>query len=180
MNYIKITKYDIANGTKVRVVLWVSGCNIHCNNCQNPETWDFNSGKLFDDNAMQELLKALNHDWISGLTLSGGHPLEYKNLSVVYDIIKTVKEKFPNKDIWLYTGYTLSINNFTTLYKGLSQKDIEHNYINQILCLCDVVVDGPYIESQRDLTLAFRGSKNQRLIDVKKTIAQNQIILYKV
>lgn len=179
MNYLGISKCSIADGTGVRVVLWVSGCNIHCDNCHNPESWDFNAGKLFDNSAKEELFNALSKPWVQGLTLSGGHPLEYENLSVVYDIIKTVKERFPTKDIWLYTGYTLNIDNFTTLYKGISQSDIEHNYINNILCLCDVAVDEPYIESLRDISLKFRGSSNQRLIDVRETIKQNQIILLK-
>lgn len=173
MNYIKISKCDIANGIGIRVVLWVSGCSLHCKGCHNPETWDFNYGKPFDDNAKQELFDALNKPWIKGITLSGGHPLEYENLPVVYDIVKETKEKFPNKDIWLYTGYTLSINDFDTSVDIGLDNGLLRNYI---LAMCDVVVDGPYIEEQRDVSLPFRGSKNQRLIDVKKTLEQKKII----
>lgn len=173
MNYIKISKCDIANGTGIRVVLWVSGCSLHCKGCHNPETWDFNSGKPFDDNAKQELFDALNKPWIKGITLSGGHPLEYENLPDIYNIVKEVKEKFPNKDVWLYTGYTLSINDFDTSVDIGWDNGLLRNYI---LAMCDVVVDGPYIEDQRDVSLPFRGSKNQRLIDVKKTLKQNKII----
>ena len=153
MNYIKITKHDIANGPGVRVVLWVSGCRCHCKNCHNPETWDFNAGKAFNDKVMNELLDALNHDWISGLTLSGGHPLEYENLPYVYDIIKEVKNKFPNKTIWLYTGYQLTVYDFDSSVEVCWDNGL---LMNHILALCDVVVDGPYIEDQRDITLKFR------------------------
>lgn len=175
MNYIKITKHDIANGSGVRVVLWVSGCTRRCKNCQNPETWDFNAGKLFDESAKQELFEALDHPWISGLTLSGGHPLEYENLPDVYDIVKEVKTNYTDKTIWLYTGYNLSVNDFDTSVDTCWDNGL---LMNHILAMCDVVVDGPYIDSLRDISLRFRGSNNQRLIDVKKTIAQNQIVLY--
>lgn len=176
MNYLGISKCSIADGTGVRVVLWVSGCNIHCDNCHNPESWDFNAGKLFDNSAKEELFNALSKPWVQGLTLSGGHPLEYENLLVVYDIVKEEKEKFPNKDIWLYTGYTLSINDFNTSVDIGWDNGLLRNYI---LAMCDTVVDGPYIESLRDISLKFRGSSNQRLIDVRETIKQNQIILLK-
>ena len=176
MNYIKISKCDIANGTGIRVVFWASGCSLHCNGCHNPETWDFHSGKPFDDNAKQKLFDALNKPWIKGITLSGGHPLEYENLPDIYNIVKEVKEKFPNKDVWLYTGYTLSINDFDTSVDIGWDNGLLRNYI---LAMCDVVVDGPYIEEQRDVSLPFRGSKNQRLIDVKKTLEQNKIVTIK-
>ena len=171
MNYLGISKCSIADGTGVRVVLWVSGCNIHCDNCHNPESWDFNAGKLFDNSAKEELFNALSKPWVQGLTLSGGHPLEYENLPVVYDIVKEEKEKFPNKDIWLYTGYTLSINDFNTSVDIGWDNGLLRNYI---LAMCDTVVDGPYIESLRDISLKFRGSSNQRVIDVRETIKQIQ------
>lgn len=174
MNYIKITKHDIANGPGVRVVLWVSGCRLHCKNCQNPQSWDFNAGNIFDEAVKQELFGALDKPYIKGITFSGGHPLEYQNLPDVYDLIKEIKTKFPNKDIWLYTGYTLSISDFdTTIDCGWDNAAIR----NYILAMCDVVVDGPYIEEQRDITLAFRGSKNQRLIDVKETLKQGKVVV---
>ena len=173
MNYIKISKCDIANGTGIRVVLWVSGCSLHCKGCHNPDTWDFSAGKQFDDNAKQELFNALNKPWVQGITLSGGHPLEYKNLPDVYDIIKEIKTKFPNKDIWLYTGYTLKINDFDTSADICWDNGLLMNYI---LSMCDIVVDGPYIEEQRDVSLSFRGSSNQRIICVPKTLQQNKIV----
>ena len=173
MNYIKITKNDIANGPGIRVTLWISGCTCHCKECQNPETWDFNSGKLFNEKSMNELLDYLSKPWIQGLTLSGGHPLEYENLPGVYNIVKEVKEKFPNKDVWLYTGYTLSINDFDTSVDIGWDNGLLRNYI---LAMCDVIVDGPFIKEKKDLSLRFRGSKNQRLIDVKETLKQEKIV----
>ena len=180
MNYIKITKNDIANGPGMRVTLWVSGCSLHCKSCHNPQTWDFNTGKSFDNVAQQELFDALNKSHVQGFTISGGHPLEPENINDVYNLLMSIKTKFPQKDIWLYTGYTLDILNFTTLKKGISPECIHHNIMNRILNMCDVVIDGPYIEEQRDITLPFCGSKNQRLIDVQETLKQGQIIHYKI
>ena len=170
MNYHKIEKFSTENGIGVRVVLWVSGCSVHCAGCHNPQTWDFNSGKLFDKVAKQELLTALNKPYIQGISFSGGHPLEMQNIQDIFNLIIDIKTNMPNKDIWLYTGYQLSIDDFT---QGTSAK-------RSILNMCDVVVDGPYIEEQRDITLSFCGSKNQRLIDVKETLKQNKIIQYKI
>lgn len=161
MNYHKIEKYSVANGTGIRVVLWCSGCRCYCRNCQNPQTWSFQSGIPFDDNAKQELFNALNKPYIQGITFSGGHPLENENISTVYNLCKEIKEKFPTKDIWLYTGYLF--------------EDI-HSYL--IMKYIDVLVDGKYIEEQKDLTLKWRGSKNQRVIDVQETLKQGKIILY--
>lgn len=173
MNYIKITKNDIANGPGVRVTLWVSGCSLHCKGCHNPQTWDFNAGKPFDAVAKQELFDALSKSHVQGLSISGGHPLEFPNLVGVARLVTEVKKQFPDKDIWLYTGLTLSIDDFIL-------PEETYSIISAILCRCDVVVDGPYIEEQRDITLPFRGSSNQRLIDVKETIKQCQIIQYKI
>lgn len=169
MNYHKIEKYSIANGEGVRVTLFVSGCTIHCKGCHNPETWDFNSGKLFDRNAMDELLEALNKPYIQGLTLSGGHPLEEENLLDVYNIICKVRKELPEKDIWLYTGKVLTFD------RNFIPDDSDLTRI--IPFLCDVVVDGPYIEEQRDITLPWRGSRNQRVIDVKETWKRQEITL---
>ena len=177
MNYLGISKCSIADGPGVRVVLWVSGCNIHCQGCQNPNSWDFNAGDVFDEAAKERLFEALNHSWVKGLTISGGHPLEFEHLQDINKLIQEVKERFPDKDIWLYTGYELNIDNFTTIIKGITRKNTQHNYMCQILNNCDVVIDGPYVESLRDVSLKFRGSSNQRLIDVKKTLEQQKINL---
>lgn len=175
MNYLKIDKASINNGLGVRVVLWVSGCSIHCKGCQNPESWDMNAGQIFDGSAKNELLEALSKPYIDGLTLSGGHPLEYENLPDTYALIKVCRQRFPQKSIWLYTGYVLSKNDFDTTVDIGWDNGLLRNYI---ITMCDVVVDGPYIEELRDITLKFRGSSNQRLIDVKKTIEMGEIVLY--
>ena len=161
MNYIKITKNDIANGPGVRCVLWVAGCKVHCDGCHNKQTWDFNTGKLFDENAKNELFEALNQPYIKGITFSGGNPMDQPY--EIFLLAKEIKEKFPNKDIWLYSGYT---------YEQICQVGERL----KVLFYVDVLVDGPYIKEQRDLTLTFRGSSNQRLIDVKETLKQSKII----
>ena len=173
MNYHKIEKTSVANGTGIRVILWCSGCRIGCKGCHNKQTWDFNSGKLFDEKAKQELFKALDKPYIQGITFSGGHPLENENVEDVYLLLKEIKEKFPTKDVWLYTGYTWE-QIFPTVC--LDMFNVNNMYRKSVVEMCDVLVDGPYIEEQRDITLKFRGSKNQRLIDVKESLKQNKII----
>lgn len=177
MNYIKISKCDIANGEGVRVVLWCSGCDLRCKNCHNQEALDFNSGLPFTDQTMNELIDAMNKPHIQGLTLSGGHPLAPANRADVLNIITTIKRVLPDKDIWLYTGYDLNYGDFSTLYKGIDQKSTLHNQKTTILRMCDVVVDGRYIDDIRDISLKFRGSINQRLIDVPETLQQQKIVL---
>lgn len=175
MNYLQIDKSSISNGPGVRVVLWVSGCTLHCKGCQNPESWDFKAGKIFDDNAMDELMDALERPYIKGITFSGGNPLELRHLPYIYGIIANIKQRYPNKDIWLYTGYELDINDFILPATRFNNEPRLGKYLPMILQCCDVIVDGPYIEEQRDITLKFRGSKNQRLIDVKETMKQGTI-----
>ena len=176
MNYLKIEKTSINNGPGVRVVLWVAGCSVHCEGCQNPESWNFGAGKLFDNTALQELYDALNKPYIRGITFSGGNPLELKHLPCIFGLVNSIKMKYPNKDIWIYTGYKLSINDFTLPVTRFNGEPRLGKYLPMILQNCDVVVDGPYIEEQRDVTLKFRGSSNQRLIDVKETLKQGEII----
>lgn len=175
MNYHKIEKTSVANGTGVRVVLWVSGCSLHCKGCHNPETWCLDSGKLFDDEAKKELFDALDKPYIQGITFSGGHPLENENVETIYSLIKEIKEKFPTKDIWLYTGYTLD-QIFPTVVTD--DFDINRFYRRTIVLMCDVVVDGKYVEELRDITLKWKGSSNQRVIDIGKTVRRNEIVLY--
>lgn len=160
MNYMQIDKASISNGKGFRVVLWCAGCTLQCKGCFNPETWNFEAGKPFDESVKKYLFKQLSKPYIKGLTCSGGHPCENENITYVTELLKEVKYIFPDKDIWVYTGHTLD-----------QIKDLEiMNYI-------DILVDGPYIESQRDITLPFRGSTNQRIIDVKKTLQQNEVVL---
>ena len=166
MNYEKIDKCSVSNGLGVRTVLWISGCNIHCKNCHNQSTWDFNSGIPFTDDTMQEILYDLSKPYIKGLTLSGGHPLDPHNAPKVLEIVKRVKMVFPNKDIWIYTGYV-----WEDIIKNVTLKEI--------LKRTDVLVDGAYIDELRDISLPFRGSSNQRIIDVQESLKPNQVILWK-
>lgn len=177
MRYALIREMDISNGKGIGVSLFVQGCHIHCKGCFNQETWDFDGGKEWNEEVKNKFFKLIDKPFIVRISLLGGEPLAYENLPDVYDLIKEIKTKFPDKDIWLYTGYKLEINNFDTSVDVCWDNGLLKNYI---VAMCDVVVDSPYIESQRDTTLAFRGSENQRLIDVKKTIEQEQIVLYKL
>lgn len=161
MNYHNITYDDMKNGDGLRVVLWVSGCDHHCPGCQNPVTWDPNDGLIFDENAARELKNWLEKDYIDGLTLSGGDPLYEGNRSIVTTLCESVKEAFPNKTIWLYTGYC---------YEDV--KDLP------VMDSIDILVDGPYVEKLRDVNLKWRGSSNQRVIDVQKTRELGKIVLW--
>ena len=184
MNYLQITHEDVCNGDGLRVVLWLSGCSHHCNNCQNPQTWNPDSGIPFDKSAKQEIFDELSKDYISGLTLTGGDPLYENNLDEVLKLVKEIRISFPEKTIWLYTGFEWNqIMNMQVMQPIFSCKDLESKIQNilkrqEIIKMCDVLVDGEYIDEQKDLTLKFRGSKNQRVIDVKKSLAQNKVVLY--
>jgi len=147
MKYVKITYTDVNNGLGNRVTLWISGCSHHCKGCHNPETWDFNYGREFDEEVENKLFEILDLPYVKGLTLSGGDPID--SAEDVLELVKKVKQKFPKKDIWLYTGYCFN-------------KDfVKFNGIEEYV---DVIVDGPFVEELRDTTLAFKGSRNQRTI----------------
>ena len=155
MRYHNITKDDMLNGSGLRVVLWVAGCEHHCKNCHNRITWDPDGGIHFDNAAYEELMAALELDYISGITFSGGDPLHSKNRLKIAKLCHDIKERFPNKTIWIYTGY--------------KWEDIQNiREIQRILTLVDVLVDGPYIDEQRDITLPLRGSSNQKILYSKK------------
>ena len=151
MNYAEIKKVDIANGPGVRVSLFVSGCRNHCKGCFNPETWDFDYGRPFTRATEDEIIKALRPSWIQGLSILGGEPTEEENAAVLIPFLKRVRAVLPDKDIWLYSGYT---------YEVLRDKEI--------LTLADVLVDGPFLLELKDAGLAFRGSRNQRIIDLRE------------
>ena len=174
MNYCEIKQYDIANGPGVRVSIWVTGCRLKCPGCHNQKTWDFYAGLPWNDSSREELRKALSKPEIQGITITGGHPLESENLMGVYNIIQIMKRDFPNKDIGLYTGYTLSFKDFDNFVDAMTMEYIYKNIIKN----CDVIVDGPYLQEERDITLKWRGSRNQRVIDVKKTIENGEITLF--
>ena len=168
MFYHNITKDDMNNGDGVRVVLWVSGCSHHCPECQNPQTWCFDSGIPFDDKAKEEIFTELSKDYVSGITFSGGDPVD--NFLTVFLLMKEIKEKFPDKTIWCYTGYTYEQILSCSIKKGL-------NY-PFFLRMIDVLVDGEYKKDLRDIDLKWRGSSNQRVIDVKKSLAENKVVLW--
>lgn len=160
MRYHDITKDDMKNGDGLRVVLWVAGCSHHCPGCQNPVTWDPEDGLPFDRAAEEEIFGQLEQEYISGLTLSGGDPLYEGNREAVTELVRKVKSRYPKKTIWLYTGY-----------RWEEIQDLE------VIRDIDVVVDGRYIQEERDITLEWRGSANQRVIDVPKTRELGQIVL---
>ena len=160
MRYHDITKDDMLNGEGLRVVLWVSGCAHGCRGCQNPLTWDPDSGLEFDEEAERELFALLSRDYISGLTLSGGDPLFPGNRAEVCALLKEVRERFPEKDVWLYTGYTAEE---VMDWEGLG--------------LVDVLVDGRYEEEKKSPGIPWVGSSNQRVIDVRETLKARRVVV---
>lgn len=171
MNYGEIKLCDIANGIGVRVSLFVSGCRNKCKNCFNPMTWAFNYGKEFDQNAENIIIEQLEKPFIDGLTILGGEPFEPENQSRVLELIKHIKEKVPNKTIWMYSGFT-----FEELM-GYQVSRASTDIAKEILKNIDVLVDGRYVDEEKDIRLKFRGSRNQRVINVKETLKENKIIL---
>ncbi len=157
MNYGNIKKYDIADGPGVRVTLFVSGCRHHCKGCFNAETWDFNYGQPYTEETEAEILEALKPDYIQGLTLLGGEPFEPENQVELVKLLRKVREIYPKKDIWSYTGF---IYDRDLMEGGRAFTEVTAEMLSYI----DVLVDGPFIEAERDLTLVFRGSRNQRIL----------------
>lgn len=183
MNYHTITYPDQNNGDGLRVVLWLSGCSHHCYNCQNPQTWNPGSGILFDESAKQEIFNELSKDYISGITFSGGDPLHEQNLDEVLKLVQEIRISYPDKTIWLYTGFEWNSLMSKICQSTFPDKDSEHiieihKKRQEIISLCNIVVDGEYIDEQKDLTLKWRGSSNQRVIDVKQSIKQGKVVLY--
>ena len=212
MNYLRIDKEDVCNGEGLRVALWLSGCSHKCKGCQNPQTWDADSGIPFNKLAKEELFRELDKDYISGLTLTGGDPLFESNLDGVLDLVTEVNERYntpqdtneirlsiPHKSIWLYTGYTIStckyfddiIFTFHPSYYHPNPLNGEYIKVDdkayfikqdrkrvEIVKNIDVLIDGQYIESQRDISLPYRGSSNQRLIDIQKSLQKGEIALW--
>lgn len=165
MNYHNITHDDQNNGDGLRVVLWVAGCDHHCKNCQNPQTWDPHSGIPFDEAAKQEIFNELSKDYISGITFSGGDPLHPLNIKTISSLISEISIRFPQKTIWMYTGFT---------WEECMNYDVQKNVVSK----CDVLIDGCYIEAQRDISLHWKGSSNQRVIDVQKSLEKMEVVLY--
>lgn len=171
------------NGEGLRVVLWLSGCSHHCYNCQNPQTWNPGSGIPFDESAKQEIFNELSNDYISGITFSGGDPLHENNLDGVLKLVQEIRISYPEKTIWLYTGFEWNSLMSKICQPTFPDKDFEriieiHKKRKEIISNVDVLVDGEYIDEQKDLTLKWCGSRNQHVIDVKQSIAQNKMVLY--
>lgn len=171
MNYIKISKCDIANGPGVRVVLWTAGCSHHCYQCHNPETWDTAGGQLFDKKAEEELFSFLSPSYISGITFSGGDPMHENNIEKVLELTEKIRKRMHEKSIWLYTGYTWEEIMESKINE--TNMEIRRKIINNI----DILVDGPFILKLKDISLKWKGSSNQRVINVKESIKEGKIVL---
>lgn len=171
MNYADIKTCDVANGVGIRVSLFVSGCTHHCENCFNPETWDFNFGKAFTDKEIDFIIETAEPEHIAGLTLLGGEPLEFVNQQGILPLLKRFKETYPKKTIWCYTGYDFEKD---IVGKMMRQWD----FTPSLMSYLDIIVDGEFVQEKKDLNLRFRGSSNQRIIDVQKSLAENKIVLW--
>ena len=171
MHYSDIKKADIANGLGVRVSVFVSGCHHQCKNCFNKEAWDFNYGKEFTQKEIDKVLEELDHPYVAGLSLLGGEPLEYINQQGLLPLVKQVKEKFPDKNIWCYTGYTFETDVMDHMYKSWKETP-------ELLSYIDVMVDGKFVEEKKNAKLRFRGSSNQRILDVPKSVREKKAVLF--
>ena len=171
MNYGMIKKFDIADGEGVRVSLFVSGCTNHCFNCFQPETWDFDYGQPYTKDTENEIIEALKPSYIQGLTLLGGDPFEFQNQREVVKLLRRMKAELPDKNVWAYTGFILDQD---LLDGGRRHCEVT----DEMLSYIDVLVDGPFIDAQKNISLAFRGSENQRVIDLKKSLKEKEVILY--
>lgn len=184
MRYASIRSLDISNGEGVGVSLFVQGCPFHCKNCFNSETWDFNGGKEWTEETKNKFIELINRPYIKRVSFLGGECLAEQNLDEILKLVQEIRISFPEKTIWLYTGFEWNqIMNIKVTQSFFSCQDLESKIQNvlkrqEIIKMCDVVVDGEYIDEQKDLTLKFRGSKNQRVIDVKQSLTQNKVILY--
>lgn len=184
MRYAQIRSMDISNGEGVGVSLFVQGCDRHCFNCFNSETWNFNGGKEWTEKTKNKFMKLIDRPYIKRVSFLGGECLADQNLDEVLKLVKQIRISFPEKTIWLYTGFCW--NDIMCSFAGLQadcvvldKKDIEAwEKRRKIISNVDVLVDGEYIDEQKDLSLKFKGSKNQRVIDVKQSLAQNKVVLY--
>ena len=160
MHYNKIRKMDISNGPGVRVAIFMQGCEFHCKNCFNPETWDFNGGKEFTDDTIKEVLDLCKEDYIKGLSILGGEPMHPNNIDGTTKLAKAFKEKYPNKTLWVWSGF-------------LFDRDLKDK---EVLKYVDTLVDGQFVDELHDFTLKWRGSSNQRVIDVQESLKQGKVI----
>ena len=171
MNYAEIKNCDIANGPGVRISLFVSGCTHHCPGCFNQVAWDFDYGQPFTQQTIDQILEMLKPGYIKGLTLLGGEPFEPENQGAIVELLRQIKEKYPEKSIWAFSGYLFDRD---ILSGRLGNWEITKEYLSYL----DVLVDGPFVEAKKNLSLRFRGSENQRIIDVPASLAANRIVLW--
>ena len=169
MNYADIKTIDIQDGTGVRVSIYVSGCHFRCKGCHNKIAWDFNYGTKFSEETINYIINQMNHEYISGLSILGGEPLEPINQQALVPLVKKVKEKYPNKNIWCYTGYNFEKDILNKMY-------IEFPYTKELINNIDIIVDGEFIEEKKIIDLKFRGSTNQRKIDVQNTLKYGRLV----
>lgn len=172
MNYADIKTIDIQDGTGVRVSIYVSGCHFHCKGCHNKEAWDFNYGKKFDESTIDYIIEQMEPGYIAGLSILGGEPLELVNQQGLLPLVKKVKEVYPDKNIWCYTGYDFDKDVYGKMYK-------EYSYSKELLENIDIMVDGEFIEEKKIADLKFRGSTNQRKIDVQASLKAGKTIQLK-
>lgn len=168
MRYASMRNLDISNGENIGVSLFVQGCHFHCNNCFNSETWDFEGGYSWTEKSIKDFLNLVNRSYIKRVSILGGEPLTSRNVEEIFHLISTIRKLFPTKTIWLYTGFT-----WEQIMNPTNSDDILRK---EIVSQCDVVVDGEYIDELRDITLKWRGSSNQRVIDVKKSIEKGEVL----
>lgn len=184
MRFASMRNLDISNGEGVGVSLFVQGCDRHCFNCFNPDTWDFNGGKEWTEETKNKFMELINRPYIKRVSFLGGECLAEQNLDEVLKLVQEIRISFPEKTIWLYTGFEWNqIMNIKVMQPIFSCEDLENKIQNvlkrqEIIKQCDVLVDGEYIDEQKDLSLKFRGSSNQRVIDVKQSLTQNKVVLY--
>lgn len=189
MNYLKIEHSDVCNGIGLRCSIWLSGCSHKCQNCFNRVSWNPNNGIPFDESAKQEIFECLSKNYIDGITITGGDPLYESNLNDVLSLVQEIRISFPEKSIWLYTGYRVSIGqtritlpNKEVIYKPTLIVENDNSILSivrsEILNSVDVVIDGEYIDEQRNLSKKWAGSDNQRVISVKESLEQGKVILY--
>lgn len=171
MRYAQIRQMDISNGEGIGISLFVQGCRFHCNNCFNSETWDFNGGNEWTPEVKKHFFKLAQRPYITRVSFLGGEPLDEVNMDEVFKIIKELRECFPEKKIWLYTGFT-----WETIFSNKVERNEEVR--QSIVRLCDVVVDGLFVDSQKDMSLLWAGSANQRVINVSATLEQEQIVTW--
>nr|DAZ72050.1 MAG TPA: anaerobic ribonucleoside-triphosphate reductase activating protein [Caudoviricetes sp.] len=180
MRYAQIRSMDISNGEGVGVSLFVQGCPFQCKNCFNSDTWDFNGGKEWTEEIKDKFMKLIDRPYIKRVSFLGGECLAEQNLDEVLKLIQEIRISFPEKTIWLYTGYTWEQLVYSRMPSGVGKEKefLNWNRRNEIISNIDICIDGEYVDNLKDLTLKWRGSKNQRVIDVKQSLAQNKVVLY--